>query len=103
MFLADAWVDFGMTGVIVVSLFIGFLIKAVDLYIATLGKTPVAIAITASCFFGAISLASVSAFTSLLTGGIALLPLLVASVDAVGARLAQPLLRERPRGSAQAN
>lgn len=103
MFLGDAWVDFGIGGVIVVSLVIGFLIKAVDLYIASMGKTPLAIAMTASLFYGALSLCAVSAFTSMLTGGILLLPLFVAGVDAMGKRLGGPLLRDRPPRLAPAN
>ena len=103
MFLGDAWVDFGNAGIIAVSLFIGFLVKSVDLYIASMGKTPLAIAMTASMFYGALSLCAVSAFTSMVTGGILLLPLFVAGVDAVGKRLGGPLLRDRPYKLAQSS
>ncbi|MGH3427163.1 MAG: hypothetical protein ACRDQZ_06300, partial [Mycobacteriales bacterium] len=43
-FVADAWVDFGYGGVLAMSLLVGFAVKMVDLYVTSLGKSPLAVA-----------------------------------------------------------
>ncbi len=89
MFIGDAWVEFAYPGVFVASCIVGSAVKGLDLYAGTLGRSPVAIALVASAFFGVITLLSTSAFTALLTGGLLLLPVLVLLV-----RLCVPTLRQ---------
>src|ERR1700680_2877635 len=39
-FVADAWVDFGYGGVLAMAVLVGYVVKTVDLYVMSLGKTP---------------------------------------------------------------
>lgn len=91
VFIADAWVDFAYAGVFGVSTIIGAVVKAVDLYAGALGKTPASIALTAYAFFSVVTLSSTSAFTTLLTGGLASVPLFVFLVRSTAAWLRRSL------------
>jgi hypothetical protein len=85
VFVADAWVDFANAGVFAVALAVGAIVKGIDLFAAQLGRSPAAVALVAFSFYGVITLSSTSAFTALLTGGLASAPLLVLAVRS-GAR-----------------
>ncbi len=75
-FIGDAWVDFSYAGVLAMSLGVGFVVKAVDLSVTSLGKTTVSLALLASGIYGLFELLVTSAFTAFLSGGLVLIPLL---------------------------
>jgi hypothetical protein len=76
-FVADAWVDFAYVGVVLTALLVGFVVKTMDIYITSLGKTALAVALLGSGMYGVFQLQVTSAFTAFLTGGLVLIPLLV--------------------------
>ncbi|MBV9062165.1 MAG: hypothetical protein JOY77_04440 [Alphaproteobacteria bacterium] len=76
-YIADAWVDFGYGGVMVMSLLVGFVVKSVDCFVTSMGKTPLAMALLVSGTYGLFQLMVTSAFTAFLSGGLVLIPLLV--------------------------
>src|SRR4029077_4889705 len=51
-FVADAWVDFSYAGVLLMSLLVGGVVKTVDMYVMSLGKTPLAVALLGSGMYG---------------------------------------------------
>jgi hypothetical protein len=75
-FIGDAWVDFSYGGVLVMSLVVGFVVKAVDIVVTSLGKTPLCVALLGSGMYGLFQLEVTSAFTAFLSGGLLLIPLL---------------------------
>lgn len=79
-FIGDAWVDFSYGGVLVMSIVVGYVVKSVDLFVLSLGKRPLAIALLGSNMYGLFELQVTSAFTAFLTGGLLLIPLLVVAV-----------------------
>lgn len=96
VFIADAWVDSGFVGVFGAALVVGAVAKSIDLLAATLGRSPVAIALVAFSFYGVITLCSTSAFTALLTGGLVSVPLLVIVVRSLSRSLGVEFERHRP-------
>ena len=76
-FIADAWVDFSYVGVLAMSILVGVVVKSVDLYVTSLGKTPLAVALLGSGMYGLFQLKVTSAFTAFLSGGLVFIPLLV--------------------------
>ena len=76
-FIGDAWVDFSYGGVILMSIVVGYVVKAIDIFVLSLGKRPLAIALIGSNMYGLFELQVTSAFTAFLTGGLLLIPLLV--------------------------
>jgi hypothetical protein len=76
-FIGDAWVDFSYGGVLVMSLLVGYVVKSVDMFVMSLGKTPVAVALLGSGMYGVFQLQVTSAFTAFFSGGLILIPLLV--------------------------
>lgn len=75
-FIGDAWVDFSYGGVLIMSLIVGFVVKAVDLFVMSLGKTPLCLALLGSGTYGLFQLEVTSAFTAFLSGGLLFIPLL---------------------------
>jgi hypothetical protein len=75
-FIGDAWVDFSYGGVLVMSIVVGYVVKSVDIFVLSLGKKPLAIALLGSNMYGLFELQVTSAFTAFLTGGLLLIPLL---------------------------
>jgi len=75
-FIGDAWVDFSYGGVLVMSLVVGFVVKTVDIFVMSLGKTALSLALLGSCMYGLFQLQVTSAFTALLSGGLVFIPLL---------------------------
>jgi hypothetical protein len=92
-FVADAWVDFGYAGVVVMAVLVGYVVKTVDLYVTSLGKTPLAVALLGSGMYGLFQLQITSAFTAFLSGGLVFIPLLVLA--------AEGLVNDLSRGQAQ--
>jgi hypothetical protein len=80
-FISDAWVDFSYGGVLVMAVIVGFVVKGVDIFVLSLGKTPLCLALLGSGMYGLFELQVTSAFTAFLTGGLLFIPLL-ASVSA---------------------
>ncbi len=78
-FIGDAWVDFSYGGVLVMSLVVGFVVKAVDIFVTNLGKTPLCVALLGSGMYGLFQLQVTSAFTAFLSGGLVFIPLLAAA------------------------
>ena len=75
-FIGDAWVDFSYGGVLVMSLVVGFVVKGIDVFVMSLGKTPLCLALLGSGMYGLFELQVTSAFTAALTGGLVFIPLL---------------------------
>lgn len=76
MFVGDAWAQFSWYGVVFVSLMAGFLVRLIDLYSQKNGYTDQTAALIAGCSFGIFTILSTAFTTGLLTGGLALVPLL---------------------------
>jgi len=76
-FVADAWVDFGYLGVLLTAVLVGYVVKMVDIYVTSLGKTTLAVALVASGMYGLFQLLVTSAFTAFFSGGLIFIPLLV--------------------------
>ena len=80
-FIGDAWVDFAYGGVLAMAVLVGFVVKGVDLFILSRGKTPLAVALLGSGMYGLFQLQVTSAFTAFLSGGLFLIPLLVLATE----------------------
>jgi hypothetical protein len=78
-FIGDAWVDFSYGGVLVMSVVVGFVVKTIDVFVMSLGKTPLCVALLGSCMYGLFQLQVTSAFTAFLSGGLVLIPLLASA------------------------
>jgi oligosaccharide repeat unit polymerase len=78
-FIGDAWVDFSYGGVIIMSLAVGFVVKSVDIFVMSLGKTPLSLALLGSGMYGLFQLELTSAFTAFFSGGLVLIPLLASA------------------------
>lgn len=76
-FVGDAWVDFGYPGVLMTAVLVGYVVKAVDIFVTSLGKTTLAVALLASGIYGLFEMQVTSAFTAFLSGGLVFIPLLV--------------------------
>ena len=79
--------------VFMMAVLVGFVVKTVDLYVTSLGKTPLAVALLGSGMYGLFQLQVTSAFTAFLSGGLAFVPLLVLA--------AEGLVNDLSRGQAQ--
>ena len=75
-FIGDAWVDFSYGGVLAMSLVVGFVVKTIDMFVLSLGKTPLCVALLGSGMYGLFQLQVTSAFTAFLSGGLVLIPLM---------------------------
>ncbi len=74
VFIADSWADFGFVGIAMSSIGLGLAARLVDMYAFGQGKTSASVAIIASMLFSVIYVASASFSASLLTAGLALVP-----------------------------
>ena len=75
-FISDAWVDFSYGGVAVMAVVVGLVVKGIDVFVTSLGKTPLSLALIGSGIYGVFQLQVTSAFTAFLTGGLVFIPLL---------------------------
>lgn len=78
MFIGDAWAQFSWYGVIATSAAAAFLVRTIDLYGQRNGHTDRSACLTAGCSFGIFTILSTSFTTGLVTGGLAIIPLLSA-------------------------
>lgn len=76
MFIADAWAQFSWMGVASFSFMAGAITRSIDLYAFGRGFTDESAAIIAACSYGVLTLLVTSLPTALITGGLALIPLL---------------------------
>jgi hypothetical protein len=76
MFIADAWAEFGWWGVIVFSVLAGTVLRCVDLYAFRNGESDESACLVAGGAYGIFTMLSTSLTTSLITGGLVLMPLL---------------------------
>jgi hypothetical protein len=76
MFIADAWAQFSWMGVAVFSFLAGAIVRSIDLYAFGRGFTDETAVIIAACFYGVLTMLFTSLTTALITGGLALIPLL---------------------------
>lgn len=76
MFIADAWAQFSWFGVVLVSTAVGLVIRLIDLYARRGGYSDQTICLIAGCAFGIFTILSTSFTTGLVTGGLALIPLI---------------------------
>jgi len=65
--------------VIIMSLAVGFVVKSVDIFVMSLGKTPLSLALLGSGMYGLFQLELTSAFTAFFSGGLVLIPLLASA------------------------
>jgi hypothetical protein len=75
VFIGDAWVDFGLPGIVVQSFALGLLVKLIDTSILAAGKTPLSVALIGGCLYGVYQVEVTSLFTAMLSGGLLLIPL----------------------------
>lgn len=80
MFIADAWAGFSFAGVIVFSITAGAICRAIDLALVSQGKTVIAVAVLAAAFMGVYNLMISALPTAMLSGGLAIAPLVVVFV-----------------------
>lgn len=78
MFIGDAWAQFSWGGVVAVSTFAGFVVRLIDLYAYRAGRSDLAACITAGGAFGVFTCLSTAFTTALITGGLAILPIVAA-------------------------
>jgi hypothetical protein len=76
MFIGDAWAQFSWIGIATTAVLVGFLVRAIDIEAYKAGWSDLYACITAGCIFGLLTLLSTSFTTSLITGGLALIPML---------------------------
>lgn len=74
LFIADAWVDFGIWGVLLIAIVVGSVVKLSDVFYFRFGKTPLCIAGVVASTWGVVQLLSTAAPTAFLSGGLVLLP-----------------------------
>jgi hypothetical protein len=76
MFIADAWAQFSWMGVALFSFLAGAITRWIDLYAFGRGFTDESAVIVAACSYGVLTILVTSLPTALVTGGLALIPLL---------------------------
>jgi hypothetical protein len=74
MFVGDAWAEYEWGGVIVTSFLAGFMLRTIDLYAFRRGRSDEWASINAACAFGVFTMLSTAFSTSLITGGLLLIP-----------------------------
>lgn len=74
MFVGDAWAEYEWVGVLFTSLFVGLVVRTIDLYAYRLGNSDEWACINSACAFGVFTMLSTAFSTSLITGGLLLIP-----------------------------
>lgn len=74
MFVGDAWASYEWVGVIVTSFFVGLILRLIDLYAFRRGRSDEWACMSAACAFGVFTMLSTAFSTSLVTGGLLLVP-----------------------------
>jgi hypothetical protein len=85
-FVAEAWADFGYAGVLGTSLVLGGTAALADLVVFDRAKTREGAAILVCMAFGIITASSTAAQTALFSGGLALIPILAATLKMLNRR-----------------
>jgi hypothetical protein len=80
LFIADAWAEFGWAGVFVFAVIAGFVVRCIDLVSFRHGESDLSACVVAGCSYGVFTMLSTSLPTALLTGGLAVVPLLALSL-----------------------
>jgi len=93
LFIADGWADFSYVGVIVYSIIVGALCRAIDLTFLANGKSAVAVAVLGASVWGLLTLLTTALNIALFTGGLLLAPALAAMLTLSGRILASKDLR----------
>jgi hypothetical protein len=99
MFVGDAWAQFSWLGVCFFSFVAGFCVRFIDLYGRRRGHTDMYACLVAGCAFGIFTILSTAFTTGLVTGGLALIPLIstlfVRSRDVATAQIFRLRLMEK--------
>jgi hypothetical protein len=93
LFIADAWADFSYAGVLVFSILVGAICRAIDVIFLANGKSVVAIAVLGATFLGIFTLLTTALNIALLSGGLLLAPALAAILIMAGRYLAGKSVR----------
>lgn len=76
LFIGDAWAEFAWPGVILFSVIAGFTVRSIDIYAFRDGHSDEAACLVAGCSFGVFTMLSTALNTAMVTGGLALLPII---------------------------
>lgn len=76
LFIGDAWAEFAWPGVISFSVIAGFTVRSIDIYAFRDGHSDEAACLVAGCSFGVFTMLSTALNTAMVTGGLALLPII---------------------------
>lgn len=74
MFVGDAWAGYEWAGVVFTSFLVGLILRFIDLYAFRRGRSDEWACMIAGCAFGIFTLLSTAFSTSLVTGGLLLIP-----------------------------
>ncbi|WP_295640761.1 hypothetical protein [uncultured Methylibium sp.] len=77
VFIADAWAEFGWLGLLSFAFVAGATVRAIDVLAFRDGDTDASACLIAGCSFGVFTALSTALPTAFLTGGLAILPLLM--------------------------
>lgn len=94
MFIADAWAEFGWWGVVVFSILAGSVLRSIDLFAFRNGESDESACLVAGGAYGIFTMLSTSLTTSLITGGLVLMPVMAL---ALRRRKKRPLLENDAR------
>ena len=78
LFIADAWADFSYAGVILYSVLVGAVCRAIDVIFLAQGKSVAAIAVLGATFWGILTLLTTALNIAFLSGGLLLAPAIAA-------------------------
>lgn len=76
LFIGDAWAEFAWGGIAVFSIIAGVTVRSIDIYAFRRGHSDESACLVAGCAFGIFTMLSTALNTAMVTGGLALLPLL---------------------------
>ena len=99
MFIADAWADFSFLGVAAASVLAGAICRTIEIVVVAEGKSPLTIGLLACSFVGIVQLMLNSMQSSMLSGGLASIPLTLLAFVKAGQFLR--LRRQRLHGNAR--
>lgn len=77
MFAADAWAEFGWSGIVIFAFIAGGTVRSIDILAQRDGDTDASACLVAGCSFGVFTALSTALPTAYLTGGLAVLPALM--------------------------
>jgi oligosaccharide repeat unit polymerase len=89
LYILDAWAEFGWIGIIFFSLFTGILLHWLDRKLSAIRYRPIKIALIAFLLSGMYTLVTSSVTSTLVTGGVLIVPILALYID----RMRDPALK----------